>query len=447
MRENKTGLFIISAFLLSTFIYAINLWFSVSGFYLLLATLCVLLLVIFNKKLQTNVKIPDYKALFIFILLIFTSFAFTNNVVDINGELSLAMWVNRFSLFLICLGPLLYLFESPKNRIAKFFVLNKYFVILFLFLVAQITILRIVRVPDIDVYQVLRYGPMQLLSLKNPYVTSASAPGLEDIGFNYHHYAYGPTTIYLFLPFDLIFREPRYLLVVASFLTVFCIYQIARKSGYGKEVAQLLSLIFLANPRFIYFLTFSLTDGLVVSLIALCLLFYVNGKKPFMAVALGFVLGIKIFYLLPYLFFMKLHELRNPRFILIGLSTVIFIHLPFLINNWQAMYQSIVVLNTKPEFQPMLTRSSLTFATLIDRQFNVFPAPNFFIIMTVASVLLFWLILPIANNISRALIMVSFVFMTVIFFGPIANANYYFSGSALLLFAFCLLGKEKSLSK
>ncbi len=444
MTRGNYRFLILAAYILSTFIYAINLWFSVSGFYLLLATLCVLLLVIFNKKRQTDVKIPDYKVLLVFLLLIFAGFSFTNNVVDINGELSLAMWVNRFSLFLICLGPLLYLFENPKNLIVKFFVLRKYFVILLLFLVAQITILRIVRVPDIDVYQVLRYGPMQLLNLKNPYVTPASVPQLEDIGFNYHHYAYGPTTIYLLLPFDLILKEPRYLLIIASFLTVFCIYKIARKSGYGEEIAQLLSLIFLANPRFIYFLTYSLTDGLIVSLIALGLLFYVNGEKTFMAIALGLALGIKIFYVFPYLFFMKLYELRNPRFILSGLSTVIFVHLPFLINNWQAMYQSIVVLNTKPEFQTMLTRSSLTFATLIDRQFHTFPASNFFIIMTVALVLLLWLILPIANNIYRTLIMVSFVFMVVIFFGPIANANYYFAASTLLLFAFASYGRLKA---
>lgn len=443
MRRENYGFLILAVYILSTFIYAINLWFSISGFYILFATLIILFLIISKSQyLQAEDKVN--RGTLAIVLLTFSSLSFANNVVDINGELSLAMWVNRIALMTICAFSVLYLVKKTKYRFLNFLVKRRFVIILAAFLFMQLTLIRIVKVPDIDVYQVLRYGPMQLVNLKNPYVTPATGGYGAQLNPNYHHYAYGPTTIYLFLPFDLIFGDPRYLLIVASFLTVFCLYKIAKISGHPREFSELISLIYLANPKLIYFLTASLTDVLIVSLIGLALLLYALGKTRRAAVLFALVLGVKIFYAIPFLFLLKSKDFRNLKFILIGLFTIVMIHLPFIVNNWQAMYKSIVTLNISVEYQVMLTRASLTFATLIDRQFHVFPPSESFSIAILSIVAAFWVIFKSNRNIVKILMMVSFVFMVTIFFGPIANANYYFTASILLLLAFAFYGRLRA---
>jgi len=445
-RQNAFVLFLTIAFLTSTFIYSVNLWFSMSGFYLVLSTIIILSAVIYLKKETFKVYKIDFLSVFALIFFVFSLASFTLNVEDINGHLSRAMWLNRISMFFVPLIALFYFTDKMKQPIFEKIYKYKYLILLLISFIIQITLIRIMKVPNIDVYQVLRFGPPRVISFENPYETGVTTSNLESEDFGYNHYAYGPTTIFLFLPFDLIFKEPRYLLILANFLTAFALYKISAKFWGDKKVGELLSLIYLFSPRLPYFLTFSWTDSLIVAQIALALLFFSNKRVIASGVFFSLALGIKIFYSLPILFFLKNKDYINKKFILAGLATSLTIHLPFAIDNWRAMYISIVSINTGGEVFAQIQRFSLTLATLLDRQFMYYPPQLTFPILVGGAVVFFWLTISSTLTTARTLATVSLVFIITVFLGPIANANYYFTGSQLILLAIAFSGNRSSKS-
>lgn len=435
-------IFLIAAFLSSTFVYCVNLWFSVSGFYLVLSTVFLLLTIVLVKRNLFTTKKIDFESILVIILFVFSILSFTINVEDVNGFLSLAMWINRFAMFLAPLAILLYFVKKINQPFLGRMHKNKYKILLVISLVIQLTVIRIVKIPDIDVYQVLRNGPLRLMALENPYETGATNLLLSSKDYGYHHYAYGPATIFLFLPFDLLLHEPRYLLILANFLAVFSLYSISKKFWRDNKIAEIISLIYLFNPRLVYFLTFSWTDGLIISLVALSLLFFSKKRMPASGVLLALVVGIKIFYALPFIFFLKNKGFINKKFIIWGLLTFLFLHLPFILHNWQAMYKSIVTINAGGEVFAQLQRFSLTLATFIDRQFMYYPPQFVFPLVAISAVVVFWLVISPTLSLARTLVVVGLVFITTVFLGPIANANYYFTASQILLLAIAASGDK-----
>lgn len=442
--EKSKFTLILSAFLAGTFVYSVNSWFSMSGFYLVISTAIILTLVIFTSYKSFPILALAREQTLSIVLLIFILLGFTVTVVDINGELSLAMFVNRFFYFLSFMASMLFLCSKSKSTIVNKLISKKFLLLLIFAFIIQLTSLRVLKKPDIDVYDVLKNGPLRLLRLENPYRTAVTMPSLEGKNFGYYHYAYGPVTIYLFLPFDFLLGDPRYLLVITSFVTVYTLYNIVKMSGGTKEYAQLLSLIFLFNPKQFYFLSYSWTDGLIVSLVMLALLFYKKNKIDFFGIFLALSLGVKIFYALPFLFFLKMSGLRTKRFVLPGLITLLLVHLPFLIWDYRAIYTSIVKINTDPEVFASLRRSGLTVATFLDRQFHYYPPESFFVLSLFFIVILFWFIIPKSRDIVITISSVSLVFFVSVFLGPIGIANYYYSASCMLLGALAFMPSRKN---
>ena len=431
-------------FIFSTAIYWIELGFSISGFYVVCATIIILSLTIYYIK--RDLIISSQAGILTLLKLTFFLFAilsFVINVEDINGQLSLAMWVNRILLSLTILFSILYFIKSSSIKVLSFLVKRKFLLILFCSLAIQLTLIRITRVPNIDVYQVLKYGPQRILSFENPYETSTTTDKFKSIDFGYSFYAYGPTTIYLFLPFDLILKEPRYLLIIANFTAAFCLYYIAKKFTKEEQFPQLLSLIYLFNPRYIYFLTFSFTDSLIMALVALGLFFYVRKRFNGLAIFLALAVGVKIFYILPYIFFLKHKKLLNLNFIATVIIVLLLIYLPFILHNHQAIYESIVSLNVGDKAPNLLQRYTLTFATFLDRQFGIYPPQKFFLIANLIFIALYWLTIRKTIGMAKILMIVSLVFITSIFWGPFGFANYYYNASQMLLFALAFLGNQK----
>ena len=192
------------------------------------ATLLILSVIVYSKREIIKAQYIDFLTVFALVLFIFTIVSFAINAEDINGQLSKAMWLNRIGMFLAPLISLMYFAKKLNTPFLEKINEHKYLVLLFISLIIQVTLLRIVKVPDIDVYQVLRFGPPRLLSLQNPYKTGATVEELKNTNSGYSHYAYGPTTIFLFLPFDILFGEPRYLLIIANFLCAFALYKISQ---------------------------------------------------------------------------------------------------------------------------------------------------------------------------------------------------------------------------
>ena len=432
---------ILLIFLSSVFIYSINLWFSISGFYFVILTLLLgFCIIYFNNQFSKTVE-NNISELLVFGLFVFIGISFTSNIIDINGELSLAMWLNRFFIFLSLLATISLFLKKMPNKILNFLITKSFFILLSLSLLIQVTDIRIVRKPDIDVFDVLRWGPVEMISGHNPYETSASVENFKGNPTKYHHYAYGPTTLYLFLPFDLIFRDPRYLLVISNIIVAISLYLITKKSWKDQKIAELTALLYLFNPKLSYFLTYSWTDGLIVALIALAVL-TATYKINLVGIFLSLAVGIKIFYLLPLLFLFKNQSFRKLKIFVFGLSTLMLIHLPFLILNWKAMYTSMVTINTGGQTFAQLQRFTLTLATFLDRQFHYYPPQFIFPIMALLMSSFFWITVPKAINASITNAIIGVVFIAFLFGSPIANASYYFTGSQILLLSFCLAGKN-----
>lgn len=434
---------LIAAFLSSTFVYCINLWFSVSGFYLVLSTIILLLTIVFSTGNMFTTKKIDFRSMLLIILFIFSILSFTLNVEDVNGFLSLAMWVNRFAMFLAPLAVLLYFADKINRPFLNILHKNKYAFLIIISLTIQLTLIRIIRIPDIDVYQVLRYGPPRIMAFENPYETGATNLLLASKNFGYLHYAYGPATIFLFLPFDIILHEPRYLLILANLLAAFALYHISKKFWADDGMAEIISLIYLFNPRLVYFLTFSWTDGLIVSLLFLGMLFFLNRKFIPSGILLALTVSIKIFYGLPFLFFLKNKDFVNRKLILTGALTFVALHLPFVLLDWRAIYKSIVAINVGGEVFAQLQRYTLTLATFLDRQFMYYPPQFIFPLLAIGVAAIFWLVISPRQSLAKTLIIVSLVFITSIFLGPIANSSYYFTASQLLLLAIAVSGSKK----
>lgn len=440
VKTGETRTLILIAYLTSTFIYAINLWFSISGFYLLIATILILAYLIFSKKETFELKSFNFKQLLAITYLIFSFIAFTNYAIDIDSELSLAMAANRFLLFLNCLFAISYFFGSVNNNFFKYIFKKKYLVVLAINLLIFLTVIRVLKVPDIDVYRVLKFGPLRILEFKSPYDAPALNPAVSLSETNYYFYAYGPVSIYSFLPFNIILGDPRYLLVMAIFVTAFSIRKIAKQYGHDLETAELLSLIYLSNPRLIYFLQYSITDILIVSFIALGLFFLSKNKAGLLPIFLALAVGVKIFYILPYSLFLKNKQLLKIRYILIFLAFGFLFHLPFLVNNYESLYQSLFTLNTTS--QPFLLGAGLTFKNLLDRQFHYILPQTVPYVIALFLMAIIWLIKPRSLSIAKTLLIISFAFTLLIFFGPIGNANYYFSASSFILFSLAFSGNK-----
>ena len=441
--KNSHLTLLIAAFLTSTFIYSVNLWFSMSGFYLVLSTILLLSVIVLVKGQLFTTKKIDFGSILIIVLFLFSILSFTINVEDVNGFLSLAMWVNRFAMFLVPPIILLYFFENSNISLIKKLLAYKFAILILLSLVIQLTLIRIVRVPDIDVYQVLRYGPPRIMALENPYETGATNFQLAPKNFGYGHYAYGPATIFLFLPFDILLGEPRYLLIITNFLAAFALYKISMRSWGNKKISQIISLLYLYNPRLVYFLTFSWTDGLIVSLLLLGILFLLNRRFILSGTLLSLTVGVKIFYALPFLFFLKNKDFINLKLVLSGILTFLVLHFPFVLLNWQAIYNSIVSINVGGETFAQLQRYTLTLATFLDRQFRYYPPQLVFPLIAMFAVVVFWLVIPATQNLAKTFAIVSLVFVTAVFLGPIANSSYYFTASQIILLAIAVSGRKK----
>ena|SRR3989344_2250000 len=181
-----------------------------------------------------------------------------------------------------------------------------------------------------------------------------------------------------------------------------------------------------------------------MSLLAIGLLFFLDKKYLKSGAFLALAVGVKIFYALPLLFAFKNKKFIKKKFICAAVAVSIIIHLPFIIDNFQAMYKSIVLINAGGEVFGQFQRFTLTFATFLDRQFKYYPPQIIFPIIVIGVYLFYWVTIKQSLNFAKTLALVSFVFTSSIFLAPIANASYYFTGSNIILLAIALSGNKST---
>lgn len=416
---------ILLAFVVATFIYIVNLWFTISGIYLFLAAIFILGGLVFFSKTFRTLNTIDYSTLLTLVLVLFTILSFTLEATDVNGLESLAMWLGRSLMFIAVIASLFYILDLKQGKLFQFISRHKFVILIAVSFLIQLSLLKILRTPEVDIYNITKYGPLSLFAGKNPYTSSN----------HYEFYTYGPASIFLFLPFDVLLRDPRYLLILCNFLTAFALYKISKKSFHKQNESEMLALIYLFHPRYPNLLNSTSTDVVIVGLLAFALLSFAHKRYRQFGVGLALLVGIKLLYAIPLIFFLKYKHLNFRKIAPAGIITLTLMYLPFLISNANAIIYSSLLFHFAQNETLFLQKAVITLAAFINRQWGYFPPSYVFPISNIIIIAALWIKTKTTDNFTKTLAIISFVFLISIFLSQQALPGYYFVATSFLLFS------------
>ena len=411
-------------------------WFSVGGLALLLTGFLLVGYAFIKRKYSRETTKVKETLNTMFSMGLFLSIAFGNDLWDhdMNGFVSLAMLSARLLLWLALLISLLYIIPAPfflrhVNRI-KFFILT--FIAVFL----RFLMLKIVLFPQVDIFFNIKFRAMEILSLHNPYSLSYTYP--PNLAPLPSHYPYGPLSLIVLLPFNLM-GDPRLAIIAADIITTVLLYLLNKKGSPSREM---IPLLYLYHPQALFFAILSALDNIIVSLLAI--FFYLfQKKKYYMAfLALAFIGGIKHAYTPLMIFPLRMGLSRKillpflVAFAFLGTSYGIFIlwDLPGIKHNLLDVFAAFP--------QTWLVPASLSVQSLLTKQSIVTPQLNFkpsilFGLVPFVIVFLSTFIFS-GKSLYRIALGIILSFSTFVFFAPYALFQYYFLISSLVLIAMSL---------
>lgn len=378
-RENLVKIFSISiTYLISILAYSFNQgFFSVGG--LLFLSLVLFAIILFNFNFSFfHFFLPEKKdCIFLLAFILFISLGLSNTLIDddMNGFLSLAMFLERFLLIACFLLSLSYFLPLATSRTwPKIFKLRFPLLFLFAFLI-RIALLRVHLIPSVDVFHLMKNGPLALLSGKNPYLNPYSVKTLKDSWQEaYEAYVYGPASLFWFLPFDYFLKDPRWLIILAELIVGLLIrFLLKDLKGELAVLKELLPLIFLFNPLFYKMVVDANMESLLFLFFLVGFMVLVSKQAWWTAYFwFGTAIAMKWTYGLG-LFFIK-HQKRKRYFLGAGvlIFTILLYYYPFLKLDSEALYKSLVKHEMRGGLQ-WLFKSSLTWQTFCFRQFHTVP--------------------------------------------------------------------------
>src|SRR3989344_3781189 len=159
-------------------------------------------------------------------------------------------------LFFTLLISFSYFIKMPK----RFVILKniKFWVFIFIAFFLRILMIWSSPSPLIDVYGIQKLAPKAILEGKNPYSIVYHFPWQKE---PLDVYSYGPAVIILDMPAVFLMGDPRYTMVFAEIGTALLFYLMIKKNNkliFRKwpQIAELLPLIFLFNPRSLFIIPF-----------------------------------------------------------------------------------------------------------------------------------------------------------------------------------------------
>lgn len=418
-------------------------WFSVGGLILLATGFILISIVFFNKKSENNSPKNILEKLLAFGLIF--SILMANDLWDhdMNTFLSLAMVSARLLLwFSLCIS-FLYLLPQIRLRFLNLLYKHKFFLLIALAILLRLLMLKIVVIPQVDIFFNLKYRTMEILHLRNPYRLDYQYP--QNIPIIPSFFPYGPLLLPLILPFNLLFKDPRYLLIASELITALVLYKLLDKE---RKLRQLVPLLFLYNPQALFFASLSAVDSIMIGFFSL-FFYWFKQKKYYPAfLALTFVGGIKHAYALTSVFTLK--NKNNKRIIVPFIMFVLILFIScgaFWVWDSQGLEKNLLgtfttlthtwIVPASLSFQAFLTKQTIVSPWLNFKPSIIFGLIPFFFVST----LTFFCLKKSLYKMSLAMAIALFSF---IFFAPYALIQYYTVVSSLTLIAFCLsLDKEK----
>lgn len=406
-------------------------------FWILAFSLVFLLILFFTKKAKVFfVKLHvDSLVLFIFI---FNALLYVLLYGGIYFQPGYPKTFLEYLLPFVIVLSFIFTIDTPSFR-KRIFLLNFALLICVAF-ISRFLLILASPAPRIDTFDLFRMGPRYLIEGKNPY--SQSYTQLYR-GVIPDYYSYSPSTLYLFLPADLLFNDPRYTYLVSDLIVVFLLYKILSKAkNISNRAKYLFPLIFLYHPSESIILEQSWMDPLIFMMMVLFVYFerYSKELKKFSFIPLAFFFGMRhTMLIISPVFFLFKKIARKTVFLSLGAIFLAF--LPFAVWNFGDFWDDLVMFYvTYPIRHDSITLNSFIFFTFGK------DLPKT-LMSTLGLLPLALVLIKRPDNWYKFLLGVALLLFAFSFFNKLAFVNHYFLISLLILFA-CIIGlvDEKSSS-
>lgn len=324
-------------------------FFSFQSLFCLSALLFSLIFLYLKQDILNNTKQKSVKIIFLVTYLLFIYFS--------NGIYQKELISSVLIDFLpqIFLLPVLYWVLIPEQKI-----INTRMFPVFIILAITLRILIIIASPNpaIDIFVLLKEAPIKLLNGVNPYDTVYTRVYAGNITDNY---TYLPFSIFLELPFILIFKDPRVLLIIADVISAIMIYH----SGNKSRSSIYLSLIFLFRPNSLFMIEQSFLTPVYTLFTFIFIYSLLKFKSLLTGISLAVLAGIQPIYLIfiPLTFF--LWKNKNKAIFTFSITFLMTI-MPFFIWNPEKFIDKNILFYFKPveELQTIPIHISLNLNTV-----------------------------------------------------------------------------------
>ena len=230
--------------------------------------------------------------------------------------------------------------------------------------------------PRVDVWTMGQQSVQNLLAGRNPYDTKITIVDyrLENPTQVFPGYVYPSPNLYLQAISYLLTHDVRYSSVVAEILSAGMIWGLARRR-WRESAAELLTLLFLYQPRALFMIEEAWLDTLIVAGFALFLWVRDRDKPSLAAVVFGYTIALK-----QYMAFALVQWLiieRNWKRLAIGVGTAALAVAPFVLWNPQAFVNSGLLYTVALPFRS----TSLTVYSFLNRQWGFWPPTGWSVIV------------------------------------------------------------------
>ncbi|MCM8787412.1 MAG: hypothetical protein NC935_05085, partial [Candidatus Omnitrophica bacterium] len=356
---------------------------------------------------------------------------------------SIAMLTNRILLILALFISILYLL--PVVKLFTFLNKRKFFILFLIAFLSRLLMLKIVVVPDVDIFFNLKYRVMEITRFQNPYRVDYQYP--QNLSIIPSFYPYGPLLAPLMVPFNF-FGDPRYALILSDFITALVLYKLV--SPKKTIIKQLVPLIFLYAPQSLFFASVSAVDNIIVALFTLFFYWFYQKKYIFAFLAFSFIGGIKHAYALTIFFTLKN---KNPKKVilpfLVFLAIMLISYGIFALWDFDGLKTNLLGTFTSLT-NTWIVPASLSFQAFLVKQSIILPQINFqpSIVFGIIPFITIYLVtlLFLERSIYKLALAIAISLFAFIFFSPYALIQYYTVVSALILIALSLSLDPKNLN-
>ena len=294
---------------------------------------------------------------------------------DPNGIRSLAQFIFRAS-FVTAIIFTMNWFSSILK--VKNFREWKIFLLFAIAFIMRLSLTRIVLQPNVDIFDILKYGPQALIQGANPYqpnfggtLNSPTSSGVTRF------ITYWPMSLYPFIVTELLGIDPRVLLAVIEFLLAFLIYSELKTKRVEKVFRVGIPLLFLYFPFFPVVTNRSFIDPLILLFLYIAFRFKRQNRYFLSGIMFGCITATKYLYLPAMIVFASTIKriFHNWKILLASSVTTLALLLPFILWDYDSLLKQ-TVLNEIKRQGTYLTQFGLESTVLFGRNLELLNSRN-----------------------------------------------------------------------